>query len=194
MTDDKALLRRFVQSFECFDNLEAFESDPHASALAVNGLDERGFGRWRPSQTTLGRDSLEALYAVLPFKLPSLYEQLILSYRWAEVDLVGYRLLANPPGEDLLGLLEEMRRDRIIFSTLVRHGYTQFAKGEDIDYDPVCFDGRRRTRDSDCAIVKLDHEGILCHERVTIVKELAPSFRELVNQTIAAPRNKKTSR
>jgi hypothetical protein len=58
--------------------------------------------------------------------------------------------------------------------------------GPDIDYDPVCFDLNKRSPDGDCAIVKVDHEEALSHERFRIVAVLADSFRELVQQTIAS--------
>lgn len=52
--------------------------------------------------------SLDPLYAKLPARFPSLYEELILSYRWDEVFLPNFTLIANPPGEDLSGLPDRM--------------------------------------------------------------------------------------
>jgi hypothetical protein len=43
---------------------------------------------------------------------------------------------------------------------------------------------KSRKQGGDCRIVKIDHEQILCNYRVKIVSELAPSFYELVLQTI----------
>jgi hypothetical protein len=60
----------------------------------------------------------------------------------------------------------------------------QFGQGPDIDYDPVCFDIKSRTQSGDYRVVKIDHEKILCNYRVKVVAELAPSFEELVLQTI----------
>lgn len=60
----------------------------------------------------------------------------------------------------------------------------QFAKGRDHDYDPVCFDISVRTKQGDYRIVKIDHEEILCNDRVKVVEELAPSFEQLVRNTI----------
>ena len=53
-----------------------------------------------------------------------------------------------------------------------------------MDYDPVCFDIRSRTKSKDYRIVKIDHEEILCNHRVKVVAELAPSFERLMLQTI----------
>ena len=50
-------------------------------------------------------------------------------------------------------------------------------------YDPVCFDIGLR-KNYDYRIVKIDHEEILCNQRIKVVPESAPSFRALVLQTI----------
>ena len=64
-------------------------------------------------------------------------------------------------------------------------GFVQFAKGPDVDYDPVCFDLSRQRDDHDCPIVKFDHEEILQHRRLVQVSELAPSFRGLVERLVS---------
>ncbi len=53
-----------------------------------------------------------------------------------------------------------------------------------MDYDPVCFDLRSRTKDGDYRIVKIDHEEILCNNRLKVVAELAPSFEQLMQRTV----------
>ncbi|MGC2420758.1 MAG: hypothetical protein WA405_03810, partial [Candidatus Acidiferrales bacterium] len=124
------------------------------------------------------------LYAKLPAQFPRLFEFLVLSYRWAEVDLGLFRLVANPPGPDLGPLLAEMSRDPHLWDFLLPRGYIQFAKGPDIDYDPVCFDISSRRKNGDYRIVKIDHEEILCNNRLRIVAELSPSFEGLVKAVI----------
>jgi|SRR4029077_15438076 len=52
------------------------------------------------------------LYAKLPARFPPLYEQLLLSYRWAEVDLPSFTLLANSPGEGLSGLRQLVMKEK----------------------------------------------------------------------------------
>ncbi|HTE18733.1 MAG TPA: hypothetical protein VK689_10180, partial [Armatimonadota bacterium] len=118
-------------------------------------------------------------------RLPPLYEQLILSYRWPEVDLGPFRLLANPLGPGLAGLLAEMQQDRVMWEELIPRGWIRFGKGADLNYDPVCFDLRRRRKDGDYPIVQLDHEELLCFSRIREVAQLASSFRELVEQVVA---------
>jgi hypothetical protein len=115
---------------------------------------------------------------------PPFKEQLVLTYRWAEVDLGSYRLFGNPIGADLSGLLHEMLKDKFLSACLLKNGYIPFGKGPDIDYDPVCFDVTSRKENREFTIVKLDHEEILCNERIKVVAELAPTFEQLVRNTL----------
>jgi len=48
----------------------------------------------------------------------------------------------------------------------------------------VCFKVAVRSPNGDCRIVKIDHEQILCNHRVKVVAELAPSFEQLIVDTI----------
>jgi hypothetical protein len=106
------------------------------------------------------------------------------SYRWAEVDLGSFRLPANPPGSDLTGLLAEVEKDAGLRESLIPAGFIKFGMGPDVDDDPVCFDIKSQTQRQDYRIVKVDHEEILCHHRVKVVAEVAPSFEHLVLQVI----------
>lgn len=179
------LLEQFVAAFEKLNDLSACrELDPVSWDLRITEPDQHGWINWRPAKVSADRRLLDPLYAKLPARLPPLYEQLVLSYRWAEVDLQSFRLLANPPGDDLSGLLAEIESDKGLTESLIPAGYIKFGKGPDVDYDPVCFDLKRRTNNKDYPIVKIDHEQILCNCRIKVVAELAPSFRHLMIQTI----------
>jgi hypothetical protein len=180
------LVDRFVSTFERLDELWAFkEIDPIAWQISTGESDEFERRAWRPVRANTDPSALNPLYAKLPARFPSLFERLVLRYRWAEVDLECYRLFANPPGLDLSGLYEQISKDPFLYDSLLRSGYIPFGKGPDVDYDPVCFDIRsRKKRSRECGIVKVDHEEILCHGRVRVVAELAPSFEQLLLQTI----------
>ena len=183
--EQERLLEQFVASFDKLDDMSAIEVlSPIAWQLSVGEPDEYGNKQWRPIKMSTARSHLDALYARLPARFPPLFENLVLRYRWAEVDLQSYTLLANPPGQDLSGLLHEMSRAPALWDALLPTGYVQFGKGPDMDYDPVCFDIRSRRKNGDCRIVKIDHEEILCNDRVKVVAELAPTFEQLLLDTI----------
>jgi hypothetical protein len=128
------------------------------------------------------REALTELRTSLPYRLPPLFEELLLTYRWPEADLGTLRLLANPVGPDLTGWLNEVRRDPVFCAELIPRGWVPFGKGPDLNYDPVCFDLRRRDKDGDCRVVRLDHEELLCNSRLVEAEELAPSFAALVRE------------
>jgi hypothetical protein len=183
--NDDTLVQQYVACFPKFDEMQADELlYPIAWQLAVGDTDQYGFKKWRPIDVETEPSSLGIIYAKLPARFPALYEKMVLSYRWAEVDLGKYRLLANPPGSDLGGLLSEMSKSSDLQGTLLPAGLIPFGRGPDMDFDPVCFDVKTRKQGGDCRIVKIDHEEILCNNRVKVVAELAPSFYQLVLQTI----------
>ncbi len=157
---------------------------PPAEQLVVGEEDEYGYRRWKPIKVETPQSQLEELYAELPGRFPPLFEKMVLSYRWAAVDLSTYRLLANPPGQDLNGLFQQITNDPGLWDALIPAGFIQFGRASDLDYDPVCFDIKSREQGGDCRIVKIDHEEILCNFRVKVVSELAPSFLQLVQETI----------
>jgi len=137
MISDGALLDNYVASFEKLDDMAAVkEIFPIAWELAVGDADEYGEKRWRPVKVATDSSMLEPIYAQLPARFPRLYEELLLSYRWAEVDLGSYTLLANPLGPDLSRLQDSLYMGpNHLWKALVPAGYVQFAKGPDVDFD-----------------------------------------------------------
>lgn len=182
---DQELIDRFVSSFPKLDEMTEYKDlAPLAWQLRAGEIDEYDQFRWTPSKFATDRNFLEPLYALLPARFPPLYELLVLSYRWAEVDLQSFRLLPNPVGKDLSGLLQQIKQDPAFWQQLPRSGYIQFGRGPDMNYDPVCFDIKRRKKNKDYPVVKIDHEQILCNNRIKVVAEIAPSFEDLLIQTI----------
>ena len=185
MNDKDLLLEQFVSCFEKLDEMTASRVlDPIAWEFAVGKSDELGRKRWQPIRVSTDPSCLDPIYATLPARFPPLFERLALSYRWADVDLQSHTLLANPRGSDLSRLFGQISKDPGLWEALIPAGYVRFGKGPDMDYDPVCFDIRSRRKNGDCRVVKIDHEEILCNNRVKVVAELAPGFEELVRRTI----------
>jgi hypothetical protein len=183
MRDRELLVEQFVASFDKLDDMLAIEDiNPIDWELSPGEPDEHGWKYWRPAKVRTERSVLDSVYSELTATFPPLLELLVLSCRWAEVDLEIFTLPANPPGPNLDGLLIHMFGGCSEF--LLSHGYVQFAKGPDANYDPVCLDISSRNQNGDYKMLKFDHEEILCYDRLKIVEELAPSFEDLVKSVI----------
>jgi hypothetical protein len=177
---DADLLARYVATFQILDDL----CDFLAPGSLISRTGEYGMPYWRPLQISTPPSALDSLYLELPTRFPPLYEAFILSYRWAKVELGTYRLLPNEPADDLSPLLSAITCDAHMYPILVSSGFLQFGQGLNMNYDPVCFDFRRRNKSGDYRVVQIEHEAILCYDRIGDVKELAPSFRALILDTI----------
>ena len=187
-SEEMELLEKYVATFEIFDDLFSM----NVSKELQTGEEYATMMHWSPKKVATEPSELAELYRSLQFCgfnstcFPPLYEKLILSFRWAEVELDCYRLIANETGKDLLPLFLTLRNDIGLYDTLLPNGYFQFAKGPGGDYDPVCFDFRNRRKNGDCRIVRIDHEAILRFGRIEEIAELAPNFRTLMLNTISA--------
>jgi hypothetical protein len=189
---DDLLLSRFAASFSRYDDDVADAGSPAErvdpdtlGVVTCHGLPARSGFAWRPLACTAPASALVALRAKLPGRLPPLYERLIASYRWREVDLCQLRLLANLPGEDgsLEPLAREIMADPAFVDVLFPRGLVPFGKALE-SYDPVCFDSTRPTLEGDCVIVRLDHEAVLVDNRVEVGEVVAASFREWVGRCV----------
>ncbi len=194
LENDVDILAQYVATFEKLGDLRALTSARDITEEVVKsfiqGTIELTWKEWRPQAYQTEASELHKFYQALGLlgrgstRFPPLYETLILSYRWSEVDLGKYRLLANEFSSDLLPLLGCIRKAESLFSILISNGYWQFGRAECDDFDPVCFDFRHRQKNGDCRIVRIDHEDILCRSLIREVEELAPNFRSLVLDTI----------
>lgn len=180
---DAELLRAFVASFAATGELlEAADQVPPDLRCSETVEPGEFFVSWKPLRRETPASACQELEARLPAPLPPLYRRLILSYRYLRVELGELCLLANPPSPGLAGLEQEMFRDALLSRVMLQHGYIPFGKGAGGDYDPVCFNIARRTADGDMQVVRLDHEEILCYERIKVRAVLSPTFRQLVEQ------------
>lgn len=185
MSDTK-LLTQFVESFARLDEMLALEEVP--DELLVKPQTEtweswREFSRWQPFLVETDPAELESLYQKIGGTFPPLYEQLLLSYRWLEVDLKLLRLFANPPGDKFDGLSETIFADRGLAEVLIPAGYVPFGRSS-VNYDPMCFDLNNRLSAGDCPVVQFEHEAILCERQIGEQWQRWASFRDLMNEVV----------
>jgi hypothetical protein len=120
----------------------------------------------------------------LPFRLPPTYRSLLLRYRFPAFQVGKVELFGNLDGESYDDLVVASTRDRVLSSVARSGGFIHIGRPETRNYDPICFDFRRRTKTGEATIVRLDHEEILCNDSVRVVEAIAPSFLELLERGI----------
>jgi len=182
---DLELLNDFVNCFVKLDDSRYYADNPPPEQLSLGvNPDDWTEVRWAPASMATPAEFLSDL----PFweGLPDLYQQLVLSFRWLEVDLKIATLLENPPSCDLKPLAKRMNSDPVLQNTLSRNRLVPFARAS-CCYDPICFD-LNRPSGKDCPIVRLNHESILMNDQVGEITAVADSFRDFVLAVIESAR------
>ncbi len=93
-------------------------------------------------------------------------------------------VFANSGQELFYELSQRIFKDKGLFPTLHENGLLQFGLPHEGNYDPVCFDMKRRTH-TDAPIIQVDHEEILLKSRIRVVQEIAPSFLHFVQHAVS---------
>jgi hypothetical protein len=128
---------------------------------------------------------LAPLETRLPSPFPSLYRFLITHFKFAEFEVGPIMFFANTGQKDIFNdISRALFSDEGMYPVLLKNGLMQFGRQAGGGYDPMCFDMKARRKD-DAPIVQVDHEDILIRNRVRVVKDVAPSFREFVERFIA---------
>jgi hypothetical protein len=183
MDASSSLIVSLVNSFARLDGDMRGASVPEM--LRPEPLGKRIWGKWRPVHVATPTEALASVYQNIPGPFPPLFEEMLLTYRWLEVDLRLLRLRPNPPGPDLAGFKESVLKDRCLTDYLLPRRFVPFGMGPDYNYDPICFDLSRRMPNGDCPIVQFDHEDILCGRESVSSSILVASFEELVKMLVS---------
>jgi hypothetical protein len=120
----------------------------------------------------------------LPFRLPPTYRSLLLRYRFPAFEVGTVKLFGSLDGKSDDDLVVASTCDPVLSSVSRAGGFIHIGRPETLHYDPVCFDCRRRAKTGEAAIVRLDHEEILCNDAIRVVETIAPSFLELLARGI----------
>jgi hypothetical protein len=123
---------------------------------------------------------IDALEAKLPHRFPASFSALIRHYTFPSFDAGGVCFFGNTGGDDLHELSVAIFNDGFIADATLKSGYIQFARPVGGSYDPLCFDAREPASNREFPIVRLDHEDILCHDRIRPVARVAASFYRFI--------------
>ena len=114
-------------------------------------------------------------------RYPRSFISFVTRYRFPSFEIGGIRFFANTGLNTEDELAPEIFRDSIIFSTLTTNGYIQFARPAKGSYDPICFATNKPAKNREYPIVRIDHEQILCYDRIGKPQPLFQSFLHFVH-------------
>lgn len=147
---------------------------------------ETGHGNFHwQIRSAISNPWIKEFYQRLPETLPQPFRHLVERYRYCNLHVGPLMLFANSGHELSYEFSTRVFKDKHLFAVLHKHRYLQFGLPYEGNYDPVCFDIRRRVRD-DSPIVQLDHEEILIRSRIRVVREIDPSFTAFMRSAVAA--------
>jgi hypothetical protein len=183
MSKTSALCDRKVDAFVSVVNespREVMFREEIPEACRLSGTDRAEISNWQivPSKSA---DWLPDLERHFPFRLPRSFRSLIARYTFPlfVAGPITLYSVGNQGSEEYRSAIF----DAFMWPFLLKERLLPFARPEDGSYDPVCFDYRGSSRRLKPAVVRVDHEEILCHERFRIVEALAESFDALLEET-----------
>ena len=123
---------------------------------------------------------MDAVIQRLGRRLPPSFASLYARYAFMDFEYGSCWFFPNTGVDHEKDYAEAIFRDDHLSTIMLMHGYVQCARVDTGDYDPICFDTNRKKQHHEYPMVQLDHEEILIHDRIKVVREVAPSFRELI--------------
>ncbi|MEN6626354.1 MAG: hypothetical protein ABFD69_09025 [Candidatus Sumerlaeia bacterium] len=122
-------------------------------------------------------DWIEAIEQRAGLVFPNPYYLFATRFGFSEFELGGITFFAAASDQTF--------KDPVLSAVCLKNGYLQFGNPETSpSYDPICFYTKFRKSRKDCPIVQLDHEKILIHERIEVVKVIAPTMRLFMESVI----------
>jgi hypothetical protein len=120
---------------------------------------------------------MHALEGKLPKRLPQSFATLLSKYSFPSFNAGGITFFGwGPDRMEFSG--SALPAKGSLSELLLPAGYVQIGRPDTGDFDAVCFK-LSTNQNREYRIVQADHEEILCNFRVTIRRELCPSFRKL---------------
>lgn len=127
---------------------------------------------------------IDAVETKLPRRLPASFRSLVTRYVFPPFMVGGLDFFANRGAESHDEFSVAIFQDRLIADATLKSGYIQFARPEGGGYDPICFNSNHSTNNREFPIVQIDHEDILCRDRVREVATISKSFHWFVTDLL----------
>ena len=113
---------------------------------------------------------------------PPSFHYFLANYSFPAFECGPVMLFANTGEDTFWELGKRLFQDAHMSPHLLKAGFLQIGNPFFYNYDPVCFDGRSPRIEK--RIVQLDHEAILQRREMKIVREVAPSFVDLIRAMV----------
>ncbi|MGA8872725.1 MAG: SMI1/KNR4 family protein [Candidatus Acidiferrales bacterium] len=127
---------------------------------------------------------LPKLESELPIPLPPTLRSLVARYLFPSFE-AGPLTLYSVGCERNLYSTEfrvAMTGDAIMWPFLLERGFLPFANPAGGSYDPVCFDFRDSSRKREPPVVRIDHEEILCYDRLKVLETVASGLDVILDE------------
>jgi hypothetical protein len=151
--------------------IDAFASKLNESGVPIEQRDNAGL--------------LNDFESLLPKRLPQSFASFLSRYSFPQFD-VGRISLFAWESESNEFHAEALATKGSLSELMLPAGYVQIGRPAGGNFDAVCFDLNTSKQNREYRIVQIDHEDILCKWRVTVVGELWPSFRALVERALSS--------
>lgn len=121
----------------------------------------------------------------LPAPFPPSFRTLLEKYAYPAFEFHGVQMYANTNEGRYDDFRESALADTNLMQPLLVAGFMPFARLDQANYDPLCFDTRSSARDGEWSIVRADHEEAMIHQRA-VVAPFAESFGNLIVEHITS--------
>lgn len=125
---------------------------------------------------------IHELEARMARRFPPSFSYFVSNYSFPAFEFGPLMFFANTGEATFWELEERLFADKYMSSALLNAGFIQIGNPFFYNYDRVCFDCNDPRTES--RIVQLDHEAILQHGEMKVVKETVPSFVDFLRTTL----------
>ena len=140
-----------------------------------------GYTEWRIVRAD-NRDRIQRLQDRLGRPFPPSFLDLVSRFSFPAFERGPLLFFANHREETFWDLSRKLFLDPTMSLALLSAGFIQIGNPYFYNYDPVCFDCNAGATEP--RLVQLDHEAILCDRKIEIVKEIAPSFIDILKGAV----------
>ena len=159
-------------------DLESLDDVPEALRV---GTQQNDWTSWRIKDSD-NAARIEAVEKRVGMPFPPSFRDFLSRYSFPAFEFGSLMFFANT-GEDVFWELgTNLFADPCLSPFLLKAGYIQIGNPWFYNYDPVCFESKAKAAEG--RIVQIDHEAILCFDKLHIVRELAPSFVKFMKNAI----------